>query len=217
METHLTTIKDLSVADRPREKMLSLGPAGLSDLELIAVILGSGSKALPLFSICRSLLEAVDNNIHKLASLNIEKLSEIKGIGTVKAITLLAAIELGKRSLKQTGPLLLKEDKHIQELLAGYLTNQKKIQYHLVMLNNRQELLATSALTTAKGKLPYMPAIIKLTLEAGASEIIICRNEVELPEKFCNEEKAFIIELDAAASMLKINMRGILIILTVAS
>jgi len=202
----------MSVADRPREKLIQLGAAGLSNAELIAIILRSGSQSFPLAMICKSLVEAISDNISNLSSLSAEQIAKVKGIGEVKAITLLAAIELGKRSLRQASPLSLKDDSAVEQLISAYLTTEDITQYHLVLMNNRHELLATSALETEKGKLPDLKAMIKLSLEAGAAEIVLCRNEIKLPSRFCDQEKAFIIQLDAAASMLKIKMRGLLVI-----
>jgi DNA repair protein RadC len=212
METGLKNIKKLSVADRPREKLIQLGPAGLSNTELIAIILGSGTKALPLVIICQSLVDYIGNNVSNMADMKIEQISKVKGIGEVKAVTLLAAIELGKRSLRQASPLSLKDDTAVETLISAYLNAEHIAQYHLVLMNNRHELLATSELETEQGKLPDLKAMIKLSLDAGAAEIMLCRNDIKLTARFCDQEKAFIIQLDAAASMLKIKMRGLLVI-----
>lgn len=161
---------------------------------------------------CKSLIESIGNNIAALGLLNIEQIAKIKGIGEIKAVTLLAAIELGKRSQRQTAPLCLKDETAIEYLMRSYFRDEPKAQYHLVLINNRDELLATSELETEKGKLPDLKEIIKLSLEAGAAEIMLCRNDIKLPSRFCDQEKAFIIQLDAAASMLKIKMRGLLVI-----
>src|ERR1700710_2402315 len=98
MESELKNIKDLSVADRPREKLIQLGATALSNVELIAIILRSGSKALPIITICRSLADAINDNISILDSWTVDQIAKVKGIGEIKAVTLLAAIELGKRS-----------------------------------------------------------------------------------------------------------------------
>ena len=212
MDTELKNIRELSAADRPREKLTRLGAAGLSNAELIAIILRSGSQALPLATICKSLAEAIGDNVSKLTTMTAEQIAQVKGIGEIKAISLLAAIELGKRSLRQAPPLSLKDDTAVEHLVSAYLTTEGIAQYHLVLINNRHELLATSELQTEKGKLPDLKAVIRLSLEAGAAEIVLCRNDVKLPVNFCDQEKAFIIQLDAAASMLKIKMRGLLVI-----
>jgi DNA repair protein RadC len=202
----------LSVADRPREKLIQLGPAALSNLDLIAIILRSRNKTISLMTICRSLIDSIDGNVANLHNLDIAQIVKIKGIGEVKAITLLAAIELGKRTQRPNQPLSLKDDAAVENLIKSYFIDEPKTQYYLVLLNNRDELLATCELETEKGKLPDLEKIMKLSLETGAATMMLCRNEVRLPARFCDQEKAFVIQLDAAASMLKINMRRLLIV-----
>jgi DNA repair protein RadC len=106
----------------------------------------------------------------------------------------------------------LKDDKTIENLIKPYLTNEKKLQYHIVLINNQKELLASSQIETEEGKLPDLKQIIRLVLESGAAELMLCRNEIKMPARYKNEEKAYVVQLDAAASMLKIHMRGLLII-----
>jgi hypothetical protein len=72
--------------------------------------------------------------------------------------------------------------------------------------------LATSELATEKGELPDLRKIIKLVLETGAAEIILCRNQLKLPARIQREEKAYIIQLDAAVSMVQVRMRGLLVV-----
>lgn len=200
------------MADRPREKFIKLGPSALSNAELIAIILRSGSETLPLVVVCKNLIDHIKDNVFSLSAMTIEQIEEVKGIGKVKAITLLAAIELGKRSLQQAAPLNLQEDQAVEKLIKPYFSKEQKVQYHLVLLNNRDELLATSEIDTEEGKLPDLKGIMRLTLEAGAAGMILCRNETKLSTRFDNQEKAYVIQLDAAASMLKIKMRGLLVI-----
>lgn len=212
MNIRLKNIKELSAADRPREKFMQIGPAGLSNAELIAIILRSGSQAIPLVMICKTLIEHINNNVSTLGSMTVEQIAELKGIGKVKAMELLAAIELGKRSLLKAAPLNLTEDEFVEKLIKPYFTIQKKVEYHLVLINNRKELLASSEIETEQGRLPDLKRIIRLVLDSGAAEMMLCRNEIKVPARYKNEEKAYVIQLDAAASMLKINMRGLLII-----
>src|ERR1700753_143850 len=131
MNIRLKNIKELSAADRPREKFMQIGPAGLSNAELIAIILRSGSQAIPLVMICKTLIEHIKDNISTLSSMTVEQIAELKGIGKVKAMELLAAIELGKRSLRQATPLNLKDDVAVEKLIKPYLTSDEKLQYHL--------------------------------------------------------------------------------------
>ena len=212
MENEIKNVKDLPLLDRPRERLLRDGAATLSNMELIAVLLGSGSQAVPLMTICIELIATVNNDAEKLGNLTLQQLEQIKGIGKFKAMTLIAAFELGRRSMKPGAPLSLKEDETVRLFISSYFFDPTILQYHLVLMNHRQELLATSEILVEDGQPPTLKPIIKICLEAGAAAIIICRNEVELTEKYKNKEKAFVIQLDAAAAMLKIKMRGLLIV-----
>jgi len=91
------TIPDWAIQDRPREKFLSLGFSSLSDAELIAILLRSGTKNESAVDVARNLLSGCQNNLNQLSELPLNKLININGIGKVKAITLLVAFELGKR------------------------------------------------------------------------------------------------------------------------
>jgi DNA repair protein RadC len=212
METELSNIKDLSVADRPREKLIKLGPAGLSNAELIAIILRAGTRSSPLAQICNTLIEYISDNMFNLANIELKQLAKIKGVGEVKAITLLAAIEIGKRSIRPAAPLNLKNDKSVEDFIKPYFNEDKTVQYHLIMLNNRSELLATSEMAIGPGPFPDIKSILKLSFEAGVFEIVLCRNKFKLSKKIADEEKAYTIQLDAAASMLRIKMRGLMVV-----
>lgn len=212
MEKEITKVKDLPLLDRPRERLVQEGVSAMSNTELIAILFRSGNKSIPLMSICRELTAAINNNPANLDKMTIEQLSQIRGIGGVKAITLIAAIELGKRTCCALPPLNLKNDKDVETLIAPYFTDDENIQYHLVMMNHRNELLATNEMATENNKLPDLKSTIRLSLDAGAATIMICRNDVHMTEKYLNNEKAFVIQLDAAASMLRIKMRGLLIV-----
>lgn len=178
----------------------------------MAVLLGSGSKTSPLFTICKTLLETASDDITRLGKMKKKELAKIDGIGEGKALTLIAAMELGRRSVSSAAPLCLKDDDSIEQLIRPYLADSRNAQYHLVMLNNRRELLATSELPTSRNQLPELKTIMKLSLETGAAEIILCRNDIRLPTKIDDQEKAFVIQLDAAASIFKLKFRGLLIV-----
>ncbi|MCS3557136.1 MULTISPECIES: RadC family protein [unclassified Sphingobacterium] len=90
-------IRDWAEADRPREKLLEQGRRSLSDAELLAILIGSGSRQETAVELCRRILSSVQNNLHSLSKLEVMSLCEFKGIGEAKAITIVAALELGRR------------------------------------------------------------------------------------------------------------------------
>ena len=90
-------IKDWAAEDRPREKLTLKGKAALSDAELIAILLGTGTARLSAVDLAKNILQAVSNDLNELARLSIKDLMKIKGIGEAKAITVISALELGRR------------------------------------------------------------------------------------------------------------------------
>jgi len=197
---------------RPREKLLHFGAAAVSNLELIAILLGSGNKKIPVMHICDQLIAVIDDQPDKLVSMSTEQLCQIKGIGEVKAIILAAAVELGKRAVCPAGrPLLLATIDQVAAFLSPYLARQESAGYFLVMCNNRKELLATQEFAITESGPPPVNTIIRAALAAGAAEIILCRSPFDLPVSYLDKEKVMIIQLDAAASMVNMNMRGLFV------
>ena len=129
----------------PREKLAKLGAKGLSNAELIAIILRSGSHSMPLATICKSLIDAIGDNVSNLAALDVEQITKVKGIGEIKAITLLAAIELGKaKSTARDQPLRLKNEADIESLIKRLFDRRRTAWRSIIWccLNNRSELLS---------------------------------------------------------------------------
>lgn len=90
-------INEWAEEDRPREKLMRLGPAALSDAELLAILVGSGSTKEDAVSLMKRILADCHNNLNTLGKMTIRELCAYKGVGEAKAITILAACELGKR------------------------------------------------------------------------------------------------------------------------
>ena len=91
------SIKNWSQDDQPREKLRDKGKATLSDAELLAILIGSGTRNESAVELCKRILASVDNNLNALGKLSMKQLMEFKGIGEAKAITIIAALELGRR------------------------------------------------------------------------------------------------------------------------
>jgi DNA repair protein RadC len=91
------TIKQWALEDRPREKFLTKGISALSDAELIAILLATGTKNLSAVDLAKNILAGAENNLHLLGKKNVADLKKIPGIGEAKAISIIAALELGKR------------------------------------------------------------------------------------------------------------------------
>ena len=91
------SIKNWAEDDKPREKLMLKGKSALSDAELLAILIGSGSRNETAVGLCQRILKSVDNNLNSLGKLSITQLSTFKGIGEAKAISIIAALEIGRR------------------------------------------------------------------------------------------------------------------------
>ena len=102
MEYSNLKIKDWAVEDRPREKLIKRGIGSLSDAELIAILIGSGTQNESAVDLSKKVLKSANNNLNDLGKLGIAELIKMKGIGEAKAITIIAAMELGGAEKSQT-------------------------------------------------------------------------------------------------------------------
>lgn len=173
-------IKAWAEDDRPREKMLLKGKSALSDAELIAILLRSGTPARSALDIAQELLLGNENNLHLFGQMNINELKRIKGIGTAKAITLCAAIELGKRRqiIGSKERCRITSSESAFNLLSFDLQDLTHEEFHVLYLNRGNYLLQKKRVsvgglagTTADGKI-----IFKTALELNACGIILAHN-----------------------------------------
>src|SRR5687768_11145615 len=136
-ETKILNIKEWSPEDRPREKLQLKGTAALSDAELIAILLGSGTTTLSAVDLAKKVLQGVNHNLHELARLSIKDLMKLKGIGEAKAITIVAALELGRRR-KEIDPEekpRINSSKDSYELLKPHLQDISHEEFWVILLN----------------------------------------------------------------------------------
>ena len=137
------SIKNWSQGDQPREKLRDKGKAALSDTELVAILIGSGNKEESAVDLCKRILASVDNNLNALGKLTIKQLMEFKGIGEAKAITIAAALELGRR---RRGEDALKQDKitssvSVFELMQPIIGELPHEEFWIVYLYNSNKVI----------------------------------------------------------------------------
>jgi DNA repair protein RadC len=137
-----TRIPDLSSVDRPREKLVAKGVAALSDAELVAVLLGSGTKRLSVLDLSVKILNAFKGNLSKA---NIQELLKVHGVGKAKACQLVAAMELGRRHLSQKRAVI-RDAEDALPYLSG-IRKEKQEHFVCLSLNGANEVLATRVVT----------------------------------------------------------------------
>ena len=147
--TEKKSIKEWAKDDRPREKMLSKGKAALSDSELLAILLRTGKEGLSAVDLARDILDKAHNNLIDLSNLTLKELKGIKGIGEAKAITLMAALELGKRrrAAEATLPEEVKDSKDTFERFLPYIDDMGQEHFLVMYLNQSNHPLKVECIS----------------------------------------------------------------------
>ncbi|HZG23996.1 MAG TPA: DNA repair protein RadC [Chitinophagaceae bacterium] len=174
------SIKQWAADDRPREKLLTKGAMALSDSELLAILINNGNKANTAVDLAREILNLSKNNLNELGKLSVKDLMKVKGIGAVKAITIAAALELGRRRSATAflGKTVVKDSKDIANYLQVLLKDYKQEVFAVVFLNrankiNHIEIVSEGGIT---GTVADPRVILKKALEENAVSLILCHN-----------------------------------------
>jgi len=136
-------IKSWAEQDRPREKLLNKGPQALSDVELLTILIGSGTKEKSALELAKELLATVDNDLGKLGALSIHKIQKIKGLKKARSITIAAALELGRRRKTESNKEkpIIKSSIDAYNLIYPFLADKTQELFYLLMLNRRNEVI----------------------------------------------------------------------------
>lgn len=173
-------IKSWSPEDRPREKLLLKGTTALSDAELVAILIGSGTPKLSAVELSKKILLHGNNNLNELARLSVKDLTKIKGIGEAKAITIIAALELGRRRKEQDPEEKPKitSSKDAFDLLKGDLMDLPKEEFWILLMNRANRVIKKKRVSEGgvSGTVADPKIIYKLALEELASGIIVAHN-----------------------------------------
>ncbi|MDR0941543.1 MAG: DNA repair protein RadC [Bacteroidales bacterium] len=174
------TIKEWAHEDRPREKSLLKGIGALSNAELIAILLATGSREESAVDIAKRILHQANNNVAEFANFSFADLTKIKGIGKAKAITLLAAIELGRRRNAAEAQQLpiIQASRHIFNRMHPLLAHLQHEEFHVLYLNNASQLIASKTLSVGgtAGTVVDIKLIGKYAMEYLASALILVHN-----------------------------------------
>lgn len=204
------SIKNWAEDDRPREKLLQKGRHALSDAELIAILIGSGSKNVSAVELAQNILHNSGNDLNKLGKLSIKDLMQHKGIGEAKAITIAAALELGRRrkDTENSNTKIIKSSKDAYNFIAPFLRDLSHEEFWAIYLSRNNTILYFNKI--GQGGLSATVAdiriILKTAIEHLASNIIICHNH---PSGNKNPSKADIEltqKLKQAAGLMDINL-----------
>ncbi len=174
------SIKHWAEDDKPREKLMLKGKNALSDAELIAILIGSGSRNESAVSLSKRILASVDNNLNALGKLSLKQLMEFKGIGEAKAITIAAALELGRRRRAEETLDLKKitSSKAVFEIMQPIIGELPHEEFWVLYLNNSNKVVYKSQLSKGgiTGTVVDVRLIFKIALEQNATSIILTHN-----------------------------------------
>ena len=180
MEQNNFPITNWSEDDRPREKLMLKGKSALSDAELIAILIGSGSRNESAVDLSKRILASVDNNLNALGKLSLQQLMNFKGIGEAKAISIIAAMELGRRRRLEEAAELKKitSSKMIFELMQPIIGELPHEEFWVLYLNNSNKVLSKSQQGKGgiTGTIVDVRLVFKTALEMGATALILCHN-----------------------------------------
>jgi len=211
-----TTIKNWAVEDRPREKMLLRGTESLSDTELLAILIGSGTRDVTAVELSRIVLNFANNNLHELGKLNIGDLTKIKGIGKAKAIIILSALELGRRRNRtDIGPRFkITSSKDVFSYFHTILSDLSHEEFWVLILNRSNQVIEKVRISQGgiSGTVIDTRIILKSAIEKLASGLILCHNHPSGNLQPSEADRKITDKIKSAANFMEINLLDHLII-----
>jgi DNA repair protein RadC len=210
------SIKQWAEDDRPREKLLLKGRTSLSDAELIAVLIATGTREESAVDLAKRILLLARNNLNLLGKISVRELQKINGIGSAKATCIVAALELGRRR-KDEAPLSRKKISSSADtftLLGPLLSDLPVEEFWVLLLNRANKLLDYKRISEGgvSGTIVDTKVIFKYALEHLASSIILCHNHPSGNTEPSEADKQLTKNIRTAASVLQISLIDHLII-----
>lgn len=209
-------IKNWALEDRPREKLLQKGINSLSDAELIAILIGSGTKTLSAVEVARHILQAVGNNLHELAKFSVKDLMKTKGIGEAKAISIVSALELGRRRKGHEPDEKPKigSSQDAFNIIKGSLMDLSHEEFWVLYLNRANRVIHKRKISEGgvSGTVADPKIIYKSALENLASGIIVVHNHPSGNLTASQQDIALTKKLKEGAKALEIQLLDHLII-----
>jgi len=173
-------ITDWAVEDRPREKLIQKGTSSLSDAELLGILISSGTKDKSAVDLGRELLTIANNNLNSLGKLTIADLKKLHGIGPARAVTIAAALELGRRRKLAESPevLQIKCSKDVADIFQPILSDLAHEEFWILFLNRSNRVINRMKLSQGgiSGTVTDVRMVMKKAIEYLASGIIVCHN-----------------------------------------
>lgn len=180
MQENNYSIKQWAKDDRPREKLLLKGAENLSDSELLAILINKGTRSKSAVEIAREILKLCKNDLNRLARLSIGDMMKVKGMGSAKAVTIAASLELGRRrqALKSLQRTVISSSADIAEYLQTVLKDYQHEVFGVIFLNQANGVISFEIMSTGGITATVVDPriILKKALELNAVSMILCHN-----------------------------------------
>lgn len=179
MQQPKKSIKDWAPDDRPREKLLTKGSSALSNSELLAILLGSGTKTKSAIEVAKEVLDLAENNLNKLGKLNLYDYMKVDGIGEARAITIAAALELGRRrQATEAKRPVIQSSADIAHYLQAQLADTNHEVFLVAYLNRSNKIVHTEIVSQGgiTGTVADPRMILKKAIEHHAVSMVLCHN-----------------------------------------
>lgn len=218
MEAYETkiSIKAWAEEDRPREKLNSQGRRALSDAELIAILIGSGSRNESAVELSKRILHHYDNDLQKLGKVSVSELSKFKGIGEAKAISIIAALELGRRrsDTEIKAPEIVNGSRSVYNVLRRHLVDLNHEEFWILLLSRNCKIIAKELISKGglSGTVADPKIIFSIALQHQASSIILAHNHPSGNLKPSQQDIDLTKKIHAAGRILDIGVLDHLII-----
>lgn len=202
------TITQLSIDDRPREKMMKNGARSLSNAELLAILIGSGSVDETAIELSQRILNDVNNNLYTLGKYDLKQLMTYKGIGEAKAITIMAAMELGRRRREEELPdrPQLNTSKAAYDYMAQRLVDLPHEEFWAILLNRAGRVIDT--VMVSKGGTASTAVDVKIIMREAvqnlASAIILCHNHPSGNNQPSRDDELLTRQISDAAKLMNV-------------
>jgi DNA repair protein RadC len=211
-----TPINQWAEDDRPREKFLLKGKSSLSDSELLAILIGSGSRNESAVQLCQRILASANNNLNDLGKLSAQKLMQFKGIGEAKAISIAAALELGKRRRMEDAVELdrITSSKAVFEIMQPIIGELYHEEFWILYLNNANKVIYKWQLSKGgiTGTVVDVRMVFKTAFEQNATAMILTHNHPSGKLVPSDADKSITKQLKMAGNQLDVKVLDHIII-----
>lgn len=203
------TIKEWNVDDRPREKLLAKGISALSDAELLAILISTGTKKQSALDLARTVLSSAGNNLHLLGKRTVADLMKINGIGEAKAISIISALEIGRRRRNSDlESIAIKDYADVFAIMHPILADLPHEEFWVLFLNRANRVIDKVCISRGgvSGTIVDVKIVMKLALEKLASALILVHNHPSGSVAVSAEDKKITESVKNAAAVFDIKL-----------